>query len=153
MADVVTAAHSVEVPVNPERAFQLYTAEIDRWWKRGTYYWNDRARAQGLRFEPFVGGRFIEVYDVQTGEGFEIGRIQVWEPGRRLVHTWRQADWPAGEQTIVEVLFEPVSKGTLVTVTHRGWEKITGGKLLRDGYEQGLRDLLGWYAEEATQTA
>ena len=52
MAAAVTAVrHSVEVPADPETAFRLYTAEINRWWKRGTHYWNDRHRAVGLRFE------------------------------------------------------------------------------------------------------
>src|SRR3972149_4783208 len=52
MADAITAVrHSVEVPADPETAFRLYTAEINRWWKRGTHYWNDRHRAVGLRVE------------------------------------------------------------------------------------------------------
>src|SRR3989304_488693 len=119
MADAITAVrHSVEVPADPETAFRLYTAEINRWWKRGTHYWNARHRAVGLRFEPFVGGRFIEVYDAQTGEGFEIGRVQVWEPGRRLVYTWREAGWAPGAQTEVEVLFDPTAQGTRVTEEH-----------------------------------
>ncbi len=79
-----TVRHSVEVSTSPEKAFEVYTAGINGWWKRGTYYWNDKERALGLRFEPFVGGRFIEVYDETTGEGFEIGRVTDWRPGRRL---------------------------------------------------------------------
>lgn len=70
-----------------------------------------------------VGGRFIEVYDAATGEGLEIGRILVWEPGRRLVYTWREAGWVPEERREVEVLFEAVAPGqTRVTVTHSGWE-------------------------------
>jgi hypothetical protein len=34
-----------------------------------------------VRIEPRVGGRFIEVYDVETDEGFEVGRVTAWEPG------------------------------------------------------------------------
>ncbi len=34
-----------------------------------------------MRIEPRVGGRFIEVYDVETDEGFEVGRVTAWEPG------------------------------------------------------------------------
>ena len=62
-------SQSVEVPVDPAAAFRLYTAEINRWWKRDSWYWNDRERARGLRIEPFVGGRFVEVYDDASGEG------------------------------------------------------------------------------------
>ena len=31
-----------------------------------------------------VGGRFVEVYDLETGAGIEVGRVTVWEPGERL---------------------------------------------------------------------
>ena len=72
MEQVQTVSQSVEVPVGPEAAFRLYTAEINRWWRRDSWYWNDHERARGLRIEPFVGGRFVEVYDDAGGE--EIGR-------------------------------------------------------------------------------
>ena len=74
MEQAQTVSQSVEVPVDPAAAFRLYTAEINRWWRRDSWYWNDRDRARGLRIEPFVGGRFVEVYDEASGEGFEIGR-------------------------------------------------------------------------------
>ena len=60
------------MPVDPAAAFRLYTAAINRWWKRDSWDWNDRERARGLRIEPFVGGRFVEVWDEASGE--EIGR-------------------------------------------------------------------------------
>src|ERR671920_557346 len=88
MEQAQTVSPSVEVPVDPAAAFRLYTAEINRWWKRDSWYWNDRERARGLRIEPFVGGRFVEVYDEASGEGFEIGRVRVWEPGRGTVRRW-----------------------------------------------------------------
>lgn len=143
---VLMAQQSVDVPVDPHRAFQLFTEGINQWWKRGTNYWNDRGRAVGLRFEPYVGGRFIEVYDAQTGEGFEIGRISVWEPGRRLVYTWRQANWAPEEITEVEVTFTLISEGTRVTVTHTGWERVRGGTEMSRGYTLGHAELLRWYA-------
>ncbi len=67
-------SQSVEVRADPATAFRLYTGGINRWWRRDSWYWNDRRRASGLRIEPFVGGRFVEVWDEATGEGFEIGR-------------------------------------------------------------------------------
>ena len=142
-------SHTVEVPVDARKAFELFTTGINRWWKRGTYYWNDRARARGLRFEPHVGGRFIEVYDDTTGEGFEIGRVLVWEPGRRIVYSWRQTDWGPEEKTQVEVRFEPIETGTRVTIVHSGWEKVTNGQKLSGGYRMGHVELLGWYTEAA----
>jgi uncharacterized glyoxalase superfamily protein PhnB len=34
-----------------------------------------------VRFEPGVGGRLVEVCDTSTGEGREMARVTVWEPG------------------------------------------------------------------------
>ncbi len=140
---------SVEVPLDSQKAFDLFTVGINAWWKRGTHYWNDRERARGLRFEPHVGGRFIEVYNEATGEGFEIGRILVWEPGRRLVYTWRQSNWEPDELTRVEVRFDPIANGTRVTVVHSGWERIRNGAEISRGYATGLAELLGWYVVAA----
>ena len=92
-SSVIAAEASIEVPLTPEAAFDLYTGGINRWWRLGTMYWNDATRAAGLRFEPFVGGRFIEIQDAASGDGFEIGRVLAWEPGRRLVYTWREEGW------------------------------------------------------------
>lgn len=139
----------VEVPVDPAEAFRLYTEGIDRWWRKGTYYWNDKDRALGLKFEPRVGGRFIEVYDADTGEGFEIGRIEVWEPGRRLSYTWREAGWAPGESTTVEVTFSPTATGTRVSLRHSGWENVTDGAATATDYGYGSKELMGWFVEAA----
>ena len=149
MEQAQTVSQSVEVPVDPVAAFRLYTAEINRWWKRDSWYWNDRGRARGLRIEPFAGGRFVEVYDEASGEGFEIGRVRVWEPGRRVAYSWRQVDWPAGEEMEIEVTFAPAATGTLVTINVRGWERLSGGEEIGHGYSEGAKELLGWYAESA----
>jgi uncharacterized protein YndB with AHSA1/START domain len=150
MSTGTTATATVEVECAPETAFKVFTADIGAWWKRGTPYWNDAERGRELRFEPEVGGRLIEVHDMASGEGFEIGRVLVWEPGRRLVFTWRQGDWDASETTDVEVRFEPAGDGTLVTVEHGGWDRIrSAAPGLRDGYAHGWGELLGFYATKA----
>jgi DNA-binding transcriptional ArsR family regulator/uncharacterized protein YndB with AHSA1/START domain len=149
MAPEPVVSQSVEVPADPGAAFELYTAGINRWWRRDSWYWNDRERARGLRIEPFVGGRFVEVWDEASGEGFEIGRVRAWEPGRRVTYSWRQADWPPGEEMEIEVTFAPAAGGTLVTVNVRGWERLTGGEEIGRGYGEGAKELLGWYAEAA----
>jgi uncharacterized protein YndB with AHSA1/START domain len=142
-------SQSVEVEVGPAAAFELYTGGINRWWKRDSCYWNDRARARGLRIEPFVGGRVVEVYDHAAGDGFEIGRVRAWEPGRRVVYSWRQADWPPGEEIEIQVSFGPTPAGTLVTIDVRGWERLPGGAEIGRGYGEGAKELLGWCAVAA----
>jgi uncharacterized protein YndB with AHSA1/START domain len=150
MSAPATATASVEVAVVPSTAFAVFTADIGLWWKRGTPYWNDAGRGRELRFEPQVGGRLLEVYDPETGEGFEIGRVLVWEPGQRLVFTWRQSDWGASESTEVEVRFEAIGSGTRVIVEHGGWNRVpSAAPGLSDGYGHGWAELLGYFAEKA----
>jgi uncharacterized protein YndB with AHSA1/START domain len=99
-----------------------------------------------MRFEPYVGGRFVEVYD-DDGEGFELGRVTAWEPGRKLGFTWTQSSWPEDAITDVEIAFEPVEEGTRLRLVHSGWEKVPRGADLARGYGAGWGELLGWYAE------
>jgi uncharacterized protein YndB with AHSA1/START domain len=145
-----TATAAVEVPCGPEEAFDIFTRDISTWWKRGTRYWNDAARGRGLCFEPHAGGRLLEVHDLETGEGFEIGRVLAWEPAKRLVFTWRQDDWEPSESTEVEVRFEPTGSGTRVTVEHGGWDRLpSAGSGMSEGYGQGWTELLAFYAQAA----
>jgi uncharacterized protein YndB with AHSA1/START domain len=96
-----------------------------------------------------VAGRFVEVYDEATGAGFEIGRVRAWEPGRRVVYSWRQADWPPGEEMEIQVSFDVTAAGALVTIEVRGTERLTGGAEIGRGYGEGAKELLSWYAEAA----
>jgi hypothetical protein len=135
---------TVYVGVDPGTAFTVFTAEIDAWYKRGPHAFADPARAVGIRFERHAGGRLVEVHDAASGEGLEIGRIQVWEPGRRLVFTDRRG-------TEVEVRFEPAGGETRVTLEHRGLERLAPEVAAQVG-RRGWRSLLPWYAEHMTGT-
>jgi uncharacterized protein YndB with AHSA1/START domain len=149
----VAAKAAVEVPCDPDTAFEVFTAQIGTWWKRGTRYWNDSTRGRELRFEPYVGGRLLEVYDPDNGEAFEIGRVLVWEPGKRLVFTWRQGDWAPSESTEVEVRFEPTGNTTRVTVEHSGWDRVpSAGAGVSEDYGNGWAELLGFYARATVAT-
>jgi uncharacterized glyoxalase superfamily protein PhnB len=64
-----------------------------------------------MRCEPGVGGRLLEVYDDETGDALELGRITVWEPGACLA--WRSSL----DDVSTEVRFEASARGTLVRVT------------------------------------
>ena len=116
-------------------------------WKKDSPFWMDKDRRLGLRFEPHVGGRFLEVHDDETGEGYEIGRISAWEPGKKIAYTWRQSDWPEDAITNVELTFEPVDGGTRVRMRQTGWERVPGGGDIAKGYSEGASTLLAWYAE------
>jgi uncharacterized protein YndB with AHSA1/START domain len=150
VSTTATATATIEVACDPGTAFAVFTADIGTWWKRGTRYWNDAEKGRELRFEPKVGGRLMEVHDLDTGEGFEIGRVLVWEPGHRLVFTWRQGDWAPTETTDVEVRFEPIAQGTRVIVEHGGWDQVASAPPgVTDGYAHGWAEILGFYGEAA----
>lgn len=133
----------------PHEAFALFTDEIGLWWRTGTRYWNDPERGVSVRIEPYVGGRFIEVYDVTTGEGLDVGHVTAWEPGERVAFTWTQPDWPDDATTTVEVTFEPAVSGTRVRVEHGGFESIPQALELAGGYDTGWKEVLGWFAGHA----
>jgi uncharacterized protein YndB with AHSA1/START domain len=82
------ARAEVVVDVSPVQAFQIFTDEIGLWWRRDTPYWNDPERGLAIRIEPRVGGRFLEVYDLESETGLEVGRVTAREPGERLALTW-----------------------------------------------------------------
>lgn len=111
------------VPLLPDEAFVLFTDQVDRWWRHGPRF---RAAIDGregvMRFEPGEGGRLLEVY--QDAEAFELGRILVWEPGKRLLFQMGGRDFAPDEWTEVEVRFEPTEKGTRVSVEHYGFDEL-----------------------------
>jgi Activator of Hsp90 ATPase homolog 1-like protein len=133
---------SVSVAVDPEAAFEVFTDEIDVWYQRGPHTFAAPARAVGIRFEPFIGGHLVEVYDAVTGSGRQMARITVWEPGHRLVFV-------DDRETEVDVRFEPDGAGTRVTLEHRGLERLApheaelhakfGGQLLLRWYAAHMR--------------
>ncbi|GAB3425630.1 VOC family protein [Flindersiella endophytica] len=102
-----SAKAEVEVSVEPEAAFAIFTEEIDLWWVRGPINFHDASRLVEQRIEPGVGGRVLEIYE---GDQLEAGRITVWEPGRRLVVRGTVQD------TETDIRFEKTGSGTRVTV-------------------------------------
>ncbi len=106
-----TVSSEVTVDVDPQTAFSVFTEEIDLWWVRGPINFFDSARAIGMRCEPGVGGRLLELYREDASDPLELGRITTWMPGEVLA--WDSAV----DDVTVEVRFEPVATGTRVTVT------------------------------------
>jgi len=151
VSDRASVTASVEVDVDPTTAFELFTAGIDTWYKRGPHSFTDPKRAVGVRFEPGVGGRFLEVHDPATGEGVEWGRVLVWEPGERLVFSDLLSSSPPAPATEVEVRFVPVDAGTRVTLEHRGLDRVPPD-VAAQRRRFGWITLLGWFDEHFAAT-
>lgn len=125
---------AIRVPADPERTFKAFTEEIALWWRPNGLF-QITPRGDGvLAFEPGVDGRLYTT--LPNGKEYEIGRISVWEPGKRLVFTWRQASFTAEQSTEVEVLFTPVGDETRVSVEHRAWDTIPQGHVARHGFPE-----------------
>jgi uncharacterized glyoxalase superfamily protein PhnB len=145
---------TVTVRLEPAAAFDAFTSQIDSWYPRGPYSFNYPDRTVGVRIEPGVGGRWLEVW--HTDEGYEVGRVLAWEPGRRLLVSFRNRYLPAEPLTEIEVRFDPVPDGTLVTLEHRGWERLPP-EALREWAGRAWKGLVAAYERhtegEETQMA
>lgn len=140
------------VRVDPAAAFDVFTRETDRWWRRGPRFRFGGGQRGVLSFEPGPGGRLLERFGEAGEETFEVGKVLVWEPGARLVFEWRIRNFAPGECTEVEVRFEPSANGTRVTLEHRGWGALRGDHPARHGLDgSAFRDMIGlWWGELLT---
>lgn len=128
-----SATAEVQVAVDPTRAFEAFTDEIDSWWVRGAINFFDAARAVAMKIEPGVDGRVLEVYE---GDALELGRITVWEPGTRLAYR------SSVDDSEIDVRFEPVADGTLVRVTQT---LVPGGEKMFDFWPRVLQWFGSWF--------
>lgn len=139
------------VDVTPHVAFDVFTTEIDLWWRRGPRYRPNASAKKGtLKFETAGERRLVE--ELEDGEVFEIGRVLAWEPASRLLLEWRARNFARDELTEVEVRFEPSGSGTRVVIEHRGWAAIREDHPVRHGYTgEAFIAMMGlWWGEIAT---
>jgi Activator of Hsp90 ATPase homolog 1-like protein len=134
----------------PEQAFSIFIDEVGLGLHTVNWSWIQPERGRYLRFRRGACGRFVELHDAVTGTGVEIGRVTVWQPGARLALTWREVYWPAGASTDVDVRFEPLFGGTLVSLEHSGFERIgpNAGRTAVE-YRVAWIHALGWIAARA----
>lgn len=75
---------SIVVPCTMARAFQIFTAELNRWWPRS--HSRSGNPAITVTIEPRAGGRLYE--RTPKGLEYEWGQVIAWEPPRHLVYHW-----------------------------------------------------------------
>ena len=136
---------ALRVPADPVRTFEAFTREIASWWQPDRLFQITPHGDGELAFEGGPDGRLIS--RLANGETFEIGRISVWEPGRRLVFGWRQASFSPEQSTEVEVSFEPVGEETRVSIEHRAWDTIPQRHVARHGFPEHvtLQRVADWW--------
>ncbi|MGW5669124.1 SRPBCC family protein [Micromonospora sp. NPDC003776] len=139
---------SVRVSAGPERAFEVFTAGMDRWWTRSHHVQPGTLKAIGV--EPWVGGRLWEEND--AGDVCAWGRVLTWDPPRTFAFAWLIGpDWavpgPDAPGSRVTVTFSPDGDGTRVDLVHDqldahgpGWESVRNGVGSDGGWPAGLRE-------------
>ena len=98
--DVAPIEHSIRVPVEPARAFKIFTAGVRDWWNQSYSASRTKSPIADVVLEPRVGGRWYE--RGVDGSECDWARVLAWEPGARLVVEWQLPDRP----TRVEVRFD-----------------------------------------------
>jgi uncharacterized protein YndB with AHSA1/START domain len=144
---------SVRVERSAEETFQLFTEHIDRWWpveihsRAASEQYGEGVKVERVVFEPHAGGRLYEV----TSEDVEgvWAEVLTFEPPARIVLAWKPNDRPE-PPTEVEIRFEPDGDGTIVSLEHRGWEKL-GARATeaREGHDGGWEVPLERFAAAA----
>jgi uncharacterized protein YndB with AHSA1/START domain len=144
---------ALRVPADPLQAFDAFTQHIAAWWQPSGLFQITSHGDGRLCFEPGPHGRLVTQLD--TGELFEIGRVSVWEPGRRLVFAWRQASFGPEQSTEVEVTFEAAGDETRVAIEHRAWDTIQQTHVARHGFPEPvtLRHVADWWRASLARLA
>jgi uncharacterized protein YndB with AHSA1/START domain len=145
---------SIIVNAAPERAFDVFTMKMDRWWPRTHNI--GAAPIQQCVIEPFVGGRWYT--RCEDGSEVVFGHVSVWQPGVRLVVSWEiSAAWKPDARVAlaseVEVRFLPdAAGGTRVELEHRDFERMgaAAGETMRDSVDKGWPGLLQLFSAEAS---
>jgi len=129
----------VVVPAPPEQAFDVFTDKIGAWWPVARHSVHGAEATVAFR-----DGRLIETGP--AGDEVEWGTVLAWEPPHLLRLTWHPG-YAAERASEVEVGFAPVSDGlTMVTLTHRDWERFDDPRAARDEYGNGWPVVLAAYA-------
>jgi len=136
------------VAVAQRAAFDVFTLEIDRWWRHGPAYRVGGKHQGPLHLEPKLDGRVFQQYGKAGTAVHEIGRITVWDPPAHFAFTWRGVNFKdADPATTVEVWFEQASEGTRVILEHRGFAALRDDHPVRHGQPvvEFIRELGMWW--------
>jgi uncharacterized protein YndB with AHSA1/START domain len=145
---------SIQVGVPRERAFDVFTAGIGRWWPKTHHI--GAADIDTLVIERREGGRWFE--RGVDGSECEVGKVLVWDPPARLVLAWQLTpEFKYDPDLITEVEVQFIAEGanaTRVELEHRNLERF-GDRVdaMREKIDGpgGWGDLLQLFAQSATQ--
>lgn len=141
--DLLTLSQAVDVP--PERAFEVFVDEFDRWWPRD-YTWG-KGDLAAIAIEPKMGGRAFE----RSKDGSERiwGKVLSFDRPHHIVVAWqitpdRGAEESESTASRLDVRFSPLEGGrTNILLVHRDffrhqgdWEKYRNDMAGKSGWPQ-----------------
>jgi len=85
-ATVEAVRKSITVDVPQERAFEVFTSGMSRWWPLDSHHIGETEPTEAV-VEPRAGGRWFE--RAADGTECEWGRVIAWEPPERVVFAWQ----------------------------------------------------------------
>ena len=151
--DRVSASVFVDAP--PDIAFEVFTEQIDAWWRHGMKFRNGARSLSVLHLEPRLGGRLFETIAAPGSADAHVvqtGTVTGWQPPHALQIEWRAINFAPHEATTVSVSFEPRRGGTQVTLVHAGFATLPPDHPVRHG-QPVPRFIAGmglWWSDQMT---
>lgn len=145
---------TVTVEARQEKAFEVFTAGVDRWWPKEHHIGATPAVKETI--EGWKGGKWRTLHE--DGSETINGTMLIWDPPKRIVFSWEiNGQWkPESNIAIcseVEVRFiAEAANRTRVELEHRNFERmpdIEGAKGMRDGVDNGWPGILDLYRKVA----
>ena len=130
------------VPLDAERAFRLFTSDMDSWWPFDSH---SLTGERPPKFDPprAEGDEVAEI--LPDGTRHVWGTVTEWRAGRRFAMTWHVGRQP-DRATQVSVDFETVADGTQVTLVHDGWPVLGAeASTIQANYASGWTMVLGQF--------
>lgn len=150
-ATAITAVRkSVRVKAPIERAFDVFTSGLTRWWPHS--HGVGKKPIQKVMMEPRLGGRWLEISE--DGTATAVATITHWQPPLRLIMVWQvNAQWKpdATMKSEVDVRFSADgADATLVELVHHKFETMgaEAGASMRKDVDGGWPGLLERFVSE-----
>ena len=151
MTKTVTVApvrQDLRVNVTPERAFEIFTAGLVRWWSK--HYSINQSPIKDIVIEPRADGRWFE--RGEDGSECQWGKVLAWEPPSRLLLAWQitpSFSYDPDLVTELDVRFIAEDNGTRVKLEHRLEGYGAAAEDVFTVFDGGWQGLLESFAQQA----
>jgi hypothetical protein len=148
ISTIVPVKKTIQVKLSVDDAFTLFTEKIHTWWPLDAAHSVGGEDTETCAIEGRVGGRVFET--LKDGTEAVWGTVQVFDPPHVFATTWHPGN-PSELATYLEVRFTAEGEGTLLELTHSGWEaRGEDAQKFRDGYNSGWDFVLGEFEKQVS---